>query len=128
VNEPDSKLRRFREEGWDWVERREAAGGGRVGGAYLFFCRNRGALTRIAEQEVLSGGEEVLGARISIDPVKPRNECALELLGQSGNSEAGLGSRYADQPGLFFAGWRGKGVTAKEFFRKMCLNKHDLIS
>ena len=128
MNAPGSKLRRFHEEGWDWIERRQTAAGRRSGGAYLFFCRDRGTLMRIAEREVLSGGEEILGARISVDPMRASNERTLELFGQNGNLEAGLGSRYADQPGLSFGGWRGRGVTAREFFRKMCQNKHDLIS
>lgn len=118
-------LRRFREGGWEWIERRTREEGPEAG-VYQFFGTDRPLLVDMAEQEVRSGVQEIFCARVSIEPVSGNTEYALELYGRQGSLEALLAGRLAGGRELRYAGWRGKGVSAAEFLRKLCTNKQDL--
>jgi len=120
--------RRFREGKWVWVEREGKGPKGVPCGAYVFFSHDRSLLERIVELEIEDGGPDVLGARISERPAKPRGEHVLELFARGESMEASMAGRYAHCSGLRFSGWRGTGVTTKAFFRKMCLYKRDLMA
>ncbi len=118
-------IRRFTEGSWEWIESNIAPHGHTSPqGEYLFFSSRKDLLFDIAEKEIESNN--FFTAKITQHPHPGTGEYALHLHDIDDAKEKELALRHGDNQGIRYAGWKGDACTIKDFFQKLCVNKHDL--
>ena len=117
-------MRIYKDETWEWIEKKGGQGAP-FNGKYLFFSSNRSVLTTIAQQEIAL--HNFTCATVLLDSDVKRGKYTLCIYDLDNRRERELAVRYANNKGIEYIGWIGKAIEIKEFFHKMCVEKKELF-